>query len=120
MAESFPNGWKTLWEKEKFLLRSNFSFSHGVFKRPVLSTCINQGLLGKGLIYLENNVDQCQPMAYLGLNFVYACQKTSLLLDSFVYYIGWIFMPFEAFSWVTCIFAHMCGSICPDPDLNVW
>ena len=40
---------KTLWEKEKLLVMSNFSFSHSVFKRLVLQTCKNQGLFGKGL-----------------------------------------------------------------------
>ena len=51
MAESSPKGWKTLWEKEKLLATSNFSFSHGVFKkkRLGLQTRKNQGLLGKGL-----------------------------------------------------------------------
>ena len=33
----------------KFFITSNFSFSHSVFKRPVLQTCKNQGLFGKGL-----------------------------------------------------------------------
>ena len=36
MEESSSNGWKTLWEKEKLLVTSNFSFSHSVFKRLVL------------------------------------------------------------------------------------
>ena len=49
MAESSCKGLKTLWEKEKLLLVSNFSFSHSVFKRPVLQTRKNQGLYGKGL-----------------------------------------------------------------------
>ena len=49
MAESFPNRKKTLWEKEKLLIMSNFSLSHCVFKRPVFQTRKNQGLLGKGL-----------------------------------------------------------------------
>ena len=49
MAESFPNGQKTLWEKEKLLVMNNFSFSHSVFKRLVLQTCKNQGLCGKVL-----------------------------------------------------------------------
>ena len=49
MAESFPNGEKTLWEKEKLLVTSNFSFSHSVFKRHLLQTRKNQGLFGKGL-----------------------------------------------------------------------
>ena len=35
MAESYPNGLKTLREKEKLLVTSNFSFSHSVFKRLV-------------------------------------------------------------------------------------
>ena len=49
LAKSYLNGYKTLWEKEKLLIRSNFSFSHSVFKRLVLQTCKNQGLFGKGL-----------------------------------------------------------------------
>ena len=49
MAESALNRKKTLWEKEKLLVTSNFSFSHGVFKRLVLQTRKNQGLFGKGL-----------------------------------------------------------------------
>ena len=43
MAESSPNG-----EKEKLLVTSNLSYSHSVFKRPVLQTRKNQGLFGKG------------------------------------------------------------------------
>ena len=49
MAESSLKGWKTLWEKEKLLVRSNSSFSHSVFKRRVLQTRKSQGLFGKGL-----------------------------------------------------------------------
>ena len=49
MAECFPNGQNTLWEKEKLLVTSNFSFSHSVFKRHVLQTCENKGLFAKGL-----------------------------------------------------------------------
>ena len=49
MAESSPNGLKTLWEKEKLLVTSDFSFSHSVFKKLVLQTGKNQGLFGKGL-----------------------------------------------------------------------
>ena len=44
---------KTLWEKEKLLITSNFSFSRSVFKRLLLQTHKNQGLFGKGL-----NVDK--------------------------------------------------------------
>ena len=49
MAENSLNGWKTLWEKEKLFLRSNFSFSHSVFKRLVRHTRKNQGLFGNEL-----------------------------------------------------------------------
>ena len=49
MAESYPRGQKTLWEKEKLLLTSNFSFSHSVFKGLLLQTSENKGLLRKGL-----------------------------------------------------------------------
>ena len=42
-----------MWEKEKLLVTSNFSFSHIVFKRLVLQTRKNQGLFGKRLnLYL--------------------------------------------------------------------
>ena len=57
MAENSPNGYKTLREKEKLLVTSNFSFSHSVYKRLVLQTLKNQGLFGKGLRFYkyENN-----------------------------------------------------------------
>ena len=46
-------GRKTLWEKEKLLVTSNFAFSHSVFKSSVLQTQKTQGLFGKGLtLYL--------------------------------------------------------------------
>ena len=55
MAESLQKGYKTLWEKEKLLFMSNFSFSDSVFKRLVLETRKNPGLFGKGLKHsLEN------------------------------------------------------------------
>ena len=38
-----------MWEKEKLLVTSNFSFSHSVFKRLVLQTRKNKGLFGVGL-----------------------------------------------------------------------
>ena len=49
MAESFPNKKKTLWEKKKLLITSNFSCSLSVFKKLVLQRCKNQGFFGKGL-----------------------------------------------------------------------
>ena len=53
MKESSPKGLKTLWEKEKLLVTSNFSFSHSVFKRLVLQIRKNQGLFGKGLTHMQ-------------------------------------------------------------------
>ena len=47
-----PRRTPTLWEKEKLLIMSNFSFSHSVFKRLVLQTGKNLGLLGKGVMLL--------------------------------------------------------------------
>ena len=49
MAESCPEGLKTLWEKEKLLVTSNFTFSLSVFKRLILLTRKKKGLFGKGL-----------------------------------------------------------------------
>ena len=68
MAKSSPNRLKTLWEKEKLLVTSNFSFSCSVFKRLVLQTRKNQGLFGKGL---RNTMDkyswtlQCTLKSYI-------------------------------------------------------
>ena len=44
MVQSFLKGYKTLWEKEKLLIVSNFSFSHSVFKILVLQTRKKPGL----------------------------------------------------------------------------
>ena len=49
MAENYPNGKKTLWEKEKLLVTSNFSFSHCVFKRLVSQRRQKVSLCGNGL-----------------------------------------------------------------------
>ena len=38
---------ETLWEKEKLLVTTNFSFFHSVFKRLVLQTRKNHGLFRK-------------------------------------------------------------------------
>ena len=48
MAGNFQNSRK-LWEREKWLVASNFSFSHSVFKWLVQQTWKNQGLFGKGI-----------------------------------------------------------------------
>ena len=46
-------GKNTLWEKEKLLITSSFSFSRSVF--TVLQTCTNKGLLGRGLNGSDSN-----------------------------------------------------------------
>ena len=38
-----------MWEKDKLLVTSNFSFSHSVFKKLLLQARKNQGLFWKGL-----------------------------------------------------------------------
>ena len=48
-GRKFPEWVEKLWEKEKLLVTSNFSFSHSVFKRLVLQTRKKHGLFGKGL-----------------------------------------------------------------------
>ena len=59
MAKSYSNGLKTLWEKEKLLITSNFSFSHIVFKRPVSQGRQKVSLCGNGLTVLLNDKISC-------------------------------------------------------------
>ena len=54
MAESYPNGLKTLWEKEKLLITSNFSFSHSVFKKLISQGRQKVLLCGNGLNTPQN------------------------------------------------------------------
>ena len=54
MEQSSPRGSKTLWGKENFLITSNFSFSHSVFKRLILQTGKNQVFIWKRLISFES------------------------------------------------------------------
>ena len=49
MAEDSSNSQKTLWEKEKLLVVTNFFFSYSVFKQLLLQTRKNQGSCEKGL-----------------------------------------------------------------------
>ena len=64
MEESYPNGLKTLGEKEKLLVSSNFSFSRSVFKRLVFQGRQKVLLCGNGLKihskveYFENTVEK--------------------------------------------------------------
>ena len=49
MVENSLKVQKLLWEKEKLLITSNFSFSQRVFKRLVLQTSKNKDLFETGL-----------------------------------------------------------------------
>ena len=53
---------KTLLEKEKLLVTSNFSYFHSVLKRLVRQTCKTQGLFGKGLnpLFIEQGLTLSQ------------------------------------------------------------
>ena len=52
---------KTLWEKEKLLVTSNFSFSHNVFKSCLLLMCQNEYLWSKGLYHGGQCTYPCFP-----------------------------------------------------------
>ena len=62
IAESSPKWVENTVGKGEIARTSNFSFSHSVFKRPVLQTRKNQGLFGKGL---KVHFVYSQGMAYL-------------------------------------------------------
>ena len=49
MAENSPDMQKTLWEKEKLLVMSNFAFSRSVFKRLILQTGKKPGVVWERL-----------------------------------------------------------------------
>ena len=55
MAEVSPKEKKTLWEKEKLLVTSNFSFSHSVLEKLVLQTREKPGLFGKDLTLFQTS-----------------------------------------------------------------
>ena len=89
MAESFPGGYKTPWEKEKLLVTSNFSFSHGVFKRLILQTRKDNGLFGKGLKAVSltetkgrtaESAEQDQTACMCGLILLYTYHKNKFMV----------------------------------------
>ena len=51
-----------MWEKEKLLVTSNFSFFHSVLKSLIMQTSKNEGLFRKGL--KKNNVPQTGTSIY--------------------------------------------------------
>ena len=92
MAEIYPNGLKTLWEKEKLLVSSNFSFSHSVFERLVSQGRQKVSLCGNGLNVSAKGIDTCRPRSsgsslHGSISFAickfFPWQKTTLALDPF-------------------------------------
>ena len=76
MVESYPNGLKTLWDKEKLHDTSNFSFFHSVFKRLVSQGHQKVSLCGNGLtLVMRNNRVTC----YLQMLQTQARQKIGFL-----------------------------------------
>ena len=67
MAESYSNQQKILWEKEKLLITSNFSFSNSVFKRLVSQGRQMVSLCGNGL-YSQRQIQSFEKLEML--NFV--------------------------------------------------
>ena len=58
-----------MWEKEKSLITSNFSFSHNVFKRLLLHTFKNKVLFRKGITFYHTNQRVVATlMQFLGVN----------------------------------------------------
>ena len=51
---NFSQSVETMWEKEKLLIMSNFSFSHDVFQRLVLQICNS-----KGFVWERVNMSLC-------------------------------------------------------------
>ena len=80
MEESYPKGSKTLWEKEKLLVTSNFSFSHSVFKRLVSQGHQNGSLYGNGLTLPNDKIlDMTKLKAYADDKFSFTSIMFSLL-----------------------------------------
>ena len=61
---------------------SDFSFSHSVFKRPILQTCKNQGLFGKLLNHCLQNAFSLNKSQ----NFYGVVKIESNLLDAFEFH----------------------------------
>ena len=66
---------KLCGKKEKLLVRSNFSFSHSVFKRLLMQTRKNQGLFGKGLSFQKKK----KKRRLTGSNIFYPCPLKRVL-----------------------------------------
>ena len=77
MAESSPNRKKTLWEKEILLIKSNFFFSHNVFKSRLLkiSWVKNEEMLVTSIFSNFHIFPQSKE------NFIFWAEKSKILLS---------------------------------------
>ena len=103
MAESYPNGYKTQWEKKKLLVTSNFSFSHSVFKRLVSQGRQKVSLCGNGLTLSKPTLNPFPNKPW----FLRVCsasllktlwEKEKLLVTSNFSFTHSVFYPFLPFS----------------------
>ena len=78
MAESCQNGSKILWEKEKLLVTSNFSFSHSVFKRLILQTHKKPGLVWEWVNY-PSCVLMINPLEMLASKKIMSIRKKNII-----------------------------------------
>ena len=67
---NYPIEYKTLWEKKKLLVTSNFFFSHNVFNSFSLLRRHNDCLWSKGLNIMANNMLRNHSACYLLARFV--------------------------------------------------
>ena len=77
MAESYPNGQKTLWEKEKLLVTGNFSFSRSVFERLVSQGRQKVSLCGNGLKTLCEHEKMLVPIIFSFSHNVFCSNKVN-------------------------------------------
>ena len=113
MAESYPKGLKTLWEKEKLLVTSNFSFSHSVLKRLVLQTRKNQGLFWERVKAIK---ELQTTFMYMPVYYVYRprygslfmiCPTTKNLKSTFMYLQGYFVEYVWTCSPLSRVFVHL-------------
>ena len=101
-----------MWEKEKLLDSSNFSFSHSVFKRLVLQTRENQGLFGKGLSIIFINLVSIQISPCFQILFPNFCW-TQTLLTTYTSILTLILYEFHLqLKFRNCLPIHGWGVLC--------
>ena len=76
-------GWKTLSEKEKLLIPSNFSFLHNVFHSYISLVHQNAALSGNGLKLSQNNVLDIFPQTKTTL-FNNPCFSCNIAITNFL------------------------------------